>query len=238
MEYANPAKRLEMLTYGPSANDITMMNIRSISVNVFGLLAIATGLFLAGAWFYKRSNREEPASAPTSANIDPSPSATSLRSNAPSIPQPIGSEKLSCKFTGWARDGNKIVQEYSYRGQGLDHRAIVELMVEKGALGALRFVHIWLSPDIDSEGRGEILLSDEASSETPGWLPTRIGAAANNMTLLNVEEREGADAVWRMFIAGRDLEFSLRLNGEQLVALPMPNNPGVQVHYEAILASI
>ena len=52
---------------------------------------------------------------------------------------------------------------------------------------------------------------------------------------MNIESREGADAVWRLFSAGRDLEFAVRLNREVLLSLPMPNNPGVQDLYDAIL---
>jgi hypothetical protein len=238
MEYANPAKRLELIAFGASDHDVAMMNLRSISINLFGLLTIASGLFLTGAWLYKRSLSAKPSHPPADLHPTPEAPTSAIRSERPSSPHPIESERVSCSFSGWARNGNKIVQEYTYRGQGLNHRATVELTVERGAVNILRFVHIWIFPAIGHEGQGEVLLVDEASNESPGWLRSRIGTAAGNLTLLNIEAREGADAVWRLFSAGRDLEFAVRLDGEKLLSLPMPNNPGAQQHYDSILSSL
>ncbi len=235
MGHANPAKRLEMLTYGPSAHDVTMMNIRGVSINLFGPIAIITGLLLAGAWLYKRTQLK-----PGDQPVVPTPPAQPVsekRSPPPTTPHPLDSPTVSCTFSGWARDSNKIVQEYKYRGQGLNHRAIVELTVEQGAVGVLRFVQFWLSPATGDDGLGEVSLIDEVSGESIGWVPSQISTAKGNLTLM-ARSREGADAIWRLFAAGRDLEFSARLNGETLMSLPMPNNSGVQQHYEAILRSL
>lgn len=154
---------------------------------------------------------------------------------------PIDSDTFSCDFSGWVRDANCIVQEWIYRGQGLNHRLVVELSVELGVLdavvpgSALRFVHIWLTPANGYEGNAEILLRDSETEETPGWLTSRMTTAKGNATLLNVATRAGADAVWRLFSSGDDLDFAVRMNSEVLLTLPMPNNSGVQQHYESIL---
>ena len=55
MEYAGPAKRLELLAHGISDHDVTMLNLRGISINLFGPLTIVLGLLLAGAWLLSTS---------------------------------------------------------------------------------------------------------------------------------------------------------------------------------------
>lgn len=236
MPYARPSKRLELIAYGFSDHDVMMMNIRGVSINLFGPIAIVTGFLLAGAWLYKRT-QPKPGDQPVEPTLPAQP-VSEKRSPPPTTLHPIDSPTVSCTFSGWARDGNRIVRKYKYRGQGLDHLAIVELTVERGAVAVLRFVHIWVSPATGDDGLGEVSLTDESSGESVGWVPSQISTAAGNMTLMDARSREGADAIWRLFAAGRDLEFSARLNGETLMSLPMPNNSGVQQHYEAILKSL
>jgi hypothetical protein len=238
MDYAGPSKRLDLLAHGISDHDVTMLNLRGISINLFGPLTIVLGLLLAGAWLYKRSSRSVPAIDQPNERLAPSELSMEKRSPPPDSPHPTESATVSCTFSGWARDKNRIVQEYTYRGQGLNQGATVELTVEQGAIAILRFVHIWLSPATGDEGLGEIRLTVEDSQESSGWLPSQISTAAGNMTLMDVRTREGADAVWRLFSAGRDLDFVARLNGETLMSLPMPNNLGVQQHYEAIVQNL
>ena len=236
MQYGRPSKRLELLAYGASDHDVLMMNVRGVSINLFGPIAIITGLLLAGAWIYKRTQQKS-GEHPVEPTL-PAQSVLEKRSPPPTTAHPIDSPTVSCTFSGWARDGNRIVQEYKYRGQGLDHRTIVELTVERAAVAVLRFVHFWVSPATGDDGLGEVSLTDEISGESVGWVPSQISTAAGTMTLMDARSREGADAIWRMFAAGRDLEFAARLNGEALMSLPMSNNSGVQGHYEAILRSL
>lgn len=55
-EYGTAAKRLEMLM-SMTSHDVTMMNIRGISVNLFGSISIILGLVLLGAWLSKRMQK-------------------------------------------------------------------------------------------------------------------------------------------------------------------------------------
>lgn len=239
IEYASPAKRLEMLAYGPSDHDVAMMNLRGIAINLFGLLTIATGLMLGGAWLYRQSQSSSGKGSPKvslEANKAEHDAGEGLAPSTAS--HPINSETLSCDFTGWGRDGNRILQEWTYRGQGVNHRLVIELTLEQGTVAALRFVHIWLFPANEFEGSAEVQFHDAQDSVSTGWLASRMVKAAGNATLFNIENREGADIVWRMLTAGRDLHFSVRLEGEELLDLPLPNGHGIAEHKDAILKTL
>lgn len=126
-EYGTAAKQLEMLAGGMSDQDVTMMNLRGISIRLFAPLSVITGLVLLGMWIARRSTGK--ASEPSAEGMVAKPPQPDEPVNMmqpinppasmpPKNEHPTNSAQLSCNFTGWARDGNRIVQEYTYRGQG------------------------------------------------------------------------------------------------------------------------
>jgi hypothetical protein len=208
MEYASPVKAIDMLAHGVSDQDATMMSIRAFSVGLFAPISIISGLILAGAWLYRKSTAEgspqvENAATTRATEKD---SAKSEIAAAAQESHPVGGKTLSCNFSGWGRDRNRIVQEYSYRGQGIERRAIVELTVEQGSVSVLRFAHLWLAPATGHQGIGELCLTNVVTRLSTGWITSQLATAAGGMTLMDAKSREGSDAIWRMFSAGDDLD--------------------------------
>lgn len=101
-----------------------------------------------------------------------------------------------------------------------------------------RFVHIWLFPANGYEGMGEIRLVDRDTGESPGWMGSRMATAGGNATLFGVEGREAADNIYRLFAEERELVFSVRFKGEDLLSLPMPNERGLQESYQQIVEQL
>ena len=99
IEYAGAAKRIELLAHGLSDYDVNMLNLRGISINLFGPLAAIFGLLLAGAWLYKRSIQKAPISKSNEAEPTAAPKAAD-RSPARTSPHPIDSPTVSCTFSG------------------------------------------------------------------------------------------------------------------------------------------
>lgn len=240
--YGTEQKRLEMYL-SMSEHDVLMMNLRGISINLFGPLTIVLGLVLAGAWIYRRVNRSEADQAETvGVAVDLEPIHGVEESPSAIESEPGGAVEadgpLRCDFSGWIRRGNGIVQEYSYKGQGLNHKVVVEITVEQGSVAVLRFVNLWLFPANGAEGAGDIRLLDDVSGSSPGWIKTRFATAAGNSTLMNILDRKGADDVFQMFKSGSNLQFAVRCGGEELLSLPMPNEPGLEDHYAAVLRAM
>lgn len=235
-EYGTAAKQLQMLA-GASSSDLTMMNLRGLSINLFGPIAIVLGLILAVAWVIGRLKaRDDPSLslvAADSSEVADDQSAAHLEMPAPS-PESLREEELRCDFSGWTRDGERIVQEYAFRGQGVSHNLAVEITVERGAISLLRFVNFWLIPSNGYEGDAEVRLIDESTGKSPGWLKARMATAAGDATLINIPERRAADAAFELFSASGALVFTLRQAGEELLSLPLPNGDGLLECYDAL----
>ncbi len=240
-EYGSRVKAVEMLAYGVTDRDKMMLDFRGVAIGLFAPVAIISGLLLLGGWLYKLSVTGKEESARDTAPPPGAPAAPKLASHTgnavPSQPSTAG-DKLNCKFTGWAREGNRVAQEYTYSGQGLQHRMVVEFKIEKGTYSILRFAHFWLFPANGFEGQGEVRILDRTTGENTGWLPSRLATAKGNATLFGFEGREPSDAVFRMFMRERELLFEVRHGGEDLLKLPMPNELGLEAHYQQIRSDL
>ncbi len=232
-EYGTEVKRLEIMLYGMTSQDSMMMNLRGISKNLFGPLAIALGLVLAGVWIFRRvsSSAADVESALASAPV--SPLAARPQAKVP-IPQSSEAQPLGCAFSGWTLDGKRIFQEYDFVGQGIAHKLAVEITVEQGTISLLRFVNFSLMPSIGYSGQAEVRLLDENTGKSPGWMKVRVASAAGNATVINIPERRAADAAFEMFSAPGDFVFTLRQAGEEVLSLPLPNEGGLLERYDVL----
>ena len=223
-QYASRTKQLEMLI-SMSETDVLMMNVRSIALNLFGPAAIVLGLILLVRWGLGKLKGSGEEVAPVAA---PPPPSSQQTNDGP----------LRCDFTGWMRDANRIVQDFTYAGGGPGTKLMAEVTVEKGALSTLRFVNFWLRPANGYEGTGELRLVAKNTGKSPGWQPCKLGTAAGNATLINLTDRPGADEVFAMLADGGELELTLRVNGEEVLSLPLPNSEGMRAQYDAVRAGL
>ena len=168
-EYGTEVKRLEMMLGGTTSQDLMMMNLRGISINLFGPLAIVLGLVLAGVWLFRRvsPSATEPGPVLAAAPVSPPAAQAPPQAIKPTLLENSHDGPLSCDFSGWIRDGERIVQEYAFEGQGLSHKLAVEITVEKGAISLLRFVNFWLIPSNGYDGEAEVRLVDKNTGKSP-----------------------------------------------------------------------
>lgn len=240
-EYGTRAKQLEMFM-SLSEQDVLMMNLRGISINFFGTLTVIFGLLLLGGWIFSRGKPVkiepvlviEPNSAQDPApNSEPSPGLDKWN---PEFAEEMDSE-LRCDFSGWVRKGSRIAHEYTYQGQGIRQRLVVEVTVERGSVSLLRFLNFWAFPSIGFEGEAEVMLVDEASERSPGWLKCRVATASGGASLINIPDRSSADAIFEILASSDDCQFKLRNAKEELISLPVPSTQGLRAEYDALRAT-
>ena len=222
-----------------SDQDVLMMNLRGVSINLFGTLTVILGLLLLGSWIFSRSKlvEVEPI-AVVAPNPAPDPASDSEPNPAFDNQKPESAEgadpELRCDFSGWFRDGSRIAQEYSYQGQGIRQRFVIELTVERGSVSLLRFLNFWVLPPIGFEGEAEVMVVDEVLGRSPGWLKCRVATTPGDASLINIPDRSSADAIFDILASSGDCRFKMRNPKEELVSLTIPSTQGLRAEYDAL----
>ncbi|WP_312736462.1 hypothetical protein [Brevundimonas sp.] len=244
-QYGTAEKQLQMLMQ-MSEQDQLMMNLRGISLNLFGPLAIISGVIIAIMWIVGKITKTNSPDAGSNGQAPIDVPAT-LTENALHRVEEVdviltvanlSEAELRCDFSGWVADGNRIVQEYTYVGQGFDGKLIAEFTVERGSVGLLRFLNFWLSPANGYEGQGELKIRCKETEQSPGWVPVRIATANGGMTIINIPSRVDEAAIWKLLNSDGDLDLSLRVNDELVLELPLPHSEGLQHQHDRIAQAL
>jgi len=244
-QYSTAEKQLQMLMQ-MSEQDQLMMNLRGVSLNLFGPLAIISGVIIAVMWIVGKMTKTDTRHAgsdgqtPTDVPVVQAKNTSQIVEpvNVVSTSTDISTAELRCDFSGWVADGNRIVQEYTYVGQGFDGKLIAEFTVEKGSVGLLRFLNFWLSPANGYEGQGELKVRCKATEQSPGWVPVRMATANGGMTIINIPSRVDEAAIWKLLNSDGDLDLSLRVNDELVLELPLPHSEGLQHQHDKIAQAL
>lgn len=243
MQYGSEVKQLQMMM-SMSEQDIMMMNLRGVSLNLFGPAAILSGIILGVAFFIKKISKSESREPDNQVAID---GAAITGEQVANIPSPVVENTvaatteggdLRCDFSGWIVDGNRIVQEYTYSGQGLETRLVAEFTVERGSVGMLRFLNFWLNPANGYEGPGEAKVRNVETDQSPGWVAIRMATANGGMTLVNVPSRADENSIWQLLNSDGDLDLSIRIGSDLLLELPLPHSDGLQAQYEKVVETL
>lgn len=244
-QYGTAEKQLQMFMQ-MSEQDQLMMNLRGISINLFGPLAIISGVVIAVMWIVGKitKNNLPDSGSDSQVSVDvPAAQSENLSHRVASveaIPTILdhSTSEMRCDFSGWLADGNRIVQEYTYAGQGFDGKLIAEFTVERGSVGLLRFLNFWLSPANGYEGQGELKVRCKETEQSPGWIPVRIATANGGMTIINIPSRVDEAAIWKLLNSDGDLDLSLRVNDDLVLELPLPHSEGLQHQHDRIAQAL
>lgn len=243
VQYGSEVKQLQMLM-SMSEQDAMMLNLRGISLNLFGPIAILSGIILGVLLIVKKltkvglggSGSEGPEDVATLPRGQVAATASTLAENKVAATSERGG--LRCDFSGWIVDGNRIVQEYTYSGQGMEIRLVAEFTVERGSVGMLRFLNFWLNPANGYEGPGEAKVSNVETDQSPGWVAIRMATAHGGMTLVNVPSRADENSIWQLLNSDGDLDLSIRVDGDLLLELPLPHSDGLHAQYEKVVETL
>ena len=224
-----------MLQYGMSELDVFMLNFSGVSINIFGSIAILSGIVLFVIWAYRKNEDVGPTAGTEKLNREPQPEEYWESDGPnPTIGSTDQTSPMHCSFSGWIEQPERIVQEWTYYGGGVDRTLQIELRVERSKLSAvgtgqiLKLFYVWVAPQTGHQGVGKLKLTKDQTEESTGWLPIRIAPAANDSTLIALLEREGSEAFWRMMVSGVDLSIAIKMNGEEFISLPLPNTSGLE----------
>lgn len=144
-------------------------------------------------------------------------------------------DTLHCTFSGWATiKENQLSQEWHYYGQGLDHRLIAIITIERSAVASIipgmthTFVDFLLSPANGYEGSVQLRFCDTILGIDFAWPSGRMSTMSNDFTSIKLGSADAAEQVLLMLMGGNDLRIGASMDGEALFDLPMPNRIGLK----------
>jgi len=204
--------------------------VHEISVNVFGLLALATGAFLLLRWGVKKSRSLQRAGASSAGTSEP-------------LAAPIESttgDGVGVSWSRWRWVGDELTADYDYRGPSMDagQSLRIAVTVEPGMSGVLRMPNIFLVPAlVDEPALGRIMVTSLGAGTATGPITVRTAPVPKDgrpagATLLNFPERAGADQFVAMLLGGEDFRLDVWVASDQLAALPVTNDGGFRRLYE------
>jgi hypothetical protein len=224
-QYASPVKQIKMLTYGLSEVDRLMMNIRGICINLFGTLAIGSGLILLVLWAIRKFGNKAGASPVAANKPAPSPEPTFRV-------QQVQGTKVD--FSQWMINDNTLSKRFRYAGAA-NMTLYAEITVEMSSMGMpLRFINFFAEPPIGIEGEARLLITDKDTQKSAGWIAVRTNTTNDNSTIINVVSRPNSDAVFEALSQTAEYDFILKQGDEVFVHLPLPSEAGLDKAYAEV----
>jgi len=82
---------------------------------------------------------------------------------------------------------------------------------------------------VDHEGYMVALVESAATNQSTGFFTVRVGPASDGSTIINVQEREKALALAKLFCDARECEIRILANpSDEIMRLPLPIAPGFE----------
>lgn len=167
-------------------------------------------------------------------------SRPSARPSSLSLSHPENPQGLSVKWTDWDATGPEISREYSYLWPGDSQPTVLRVMLtlERGTFQTFSLWNFYLTPRVSDEETYIPCMISVTSDDTTGFFVLRTTPHPDGPSLLNIEDREIAEALLRLFLSGQDMTFELPGKAGPALRVPLPNDIEFRRHFESVKASL